>query len=183
MAIEIFPGAVQFEFPVEIAKETLKNIKKIKNEWQDSMVGSARVAKHIRSSQSFNLDSLSIAKEKIRPELYKCVKEYCQYYDIEVIGDEGLNLLKYESYDKYEFHIDHSPGMNRAVSCLIYLNPGEYTGGGTIFKHFDYTVNPVVPSLVLFPSNYPYLHAAQQVSNGIKYIIVSWMNDRQSHTY
>lgn len=177
MAIEIFPGAVQFEFPKEIAKETIKQVKKSKNQWQDSLVGGGAMIKHIRSSQSFHLDSLEISENKIRPILYSCVKKYCNYYDVSINKDEGLNLLKYESYDKYEYHVDDGPGFFRTVSCLIYLNPEEYSGGGTTFKHFNYTISPEEPSLVLFPSNYPYRHAAEPVLDGTKYIVVSWMRE------
>lgn len=178
MGIEIFPGAVQFDFPESIAKETIKSANKSNILWSDSAISNGNVAKHVRSSQGFNLDMLPISKDKIRPVMYEFVKEYGNYYDIQVTGDEGLGLLKYESYDKYEFHVDHGPGLDRSVSCLIYLNPGEYEGGGTIFKHFDYTINPDKPSLVLFPSNYPYLHAAEPISKGKKYIIVTWMTDK-----
>lgn len=178
MAIEIFPGAVQFEFPESIAKETIKCVNKSKLSWSDSMVGGGDLVKHIRSSTGFDLDLLEISKEKIRPIMYDCVKKYNNYYDISVSKDEGLSLLKYESYDKYDFHTDHGPGLSRDVSALIYLNPGEYDGGGTTFKHFNYTINPDSPALVLFPSNYPYLHAAEPVSKGIKYIIVTWMSEQ-----
>jgi len=178
MAIEIFPGAVQFDFPEDLARETIKAVEKSKDPWAESAVGAGNVAKHVRSSKGFDLDSLAISKEKIRPIMYDCVKKYCSYYDIHVASDEGLGLLKYESYDKYEFHTDYGPGMNRTVSCLIYLNPREYEGGGTTFKHFNYTIDPDKPSLALFPSNYPYLHAADAVSKGKKYIIVTWMTDQ-----
>ena len=178
MAIEIFPGAVQFEFPQSLAKETIKAVSKSKLPWSEARVGRGDLVKHIRSSTVFDLDSLEITKEKIRPVLYDCVKEYKEYYDISINKDEGLGLLKYESYDKYDFHTDHGPGLNRTVSCLIYLNPGEYQGGGTTFKHFNYTIDPENPALVLFPSNYPYLHAAEPVTKGVKYIIVTWMSDQ-----
>jgi predicted 2-oxoglutarate/Fe(II)-dependent dioxygenase YbiX len=183
MAIEIFPGAVQFDFSESVAKETIKFVNKSKLSWSDSRVGSGDLVKHIRSSQVLDLDAIKITEEKIRPILYDCVKQYSNYYDIVIAKDEGLGLLKYESYDKYEFHSDYGPGMNRTVSCLIYLNPGEYEGGGTTFKHFNYTINPESPSLVLFPSNYPYLHAAEPVSKGVKYIVVTWMTDQNNDSF
>lgn len=178
MAIEIFPGAVSWEFPKKIAEDTISLVEKSKNNWQDSLVGGGRVAKHVRSSLSIDLDSLVISKLSIRPFLYDCVKQYCNYYETSVEKDEGLNLLRYESYDKYEYHVDYGLHMHRTVSALIYLNPGEYSGGGTTFKHFNYTIQPENPSLVLFPSNYPYLHAAEPVTSGVKYIVVTWMSDR-----
>jgi predicted 2-oxoglutarate/Fe(II)-dependent dioxygenase YbiX len=181
MDIEIFPGAVQFEFPESLAKETIRSVSKSKLPWSEARVGQGDLVKHVRSSTVFDLDALEIAKEKIRPVLYDCVKQYGDYYDIAVTKDEGLGLLKYESYDKYDFHTDHGPGLNRTVSCLIYLNPGEYEGGGTTFKHFNYTISPDKPSLVLFPSNYPYLHAAEPVLKGKKYIVVTWMTDQRDN--
>lgn len=178
MAIEIFPGAVQFDFPKEISGEVLKQVHLSKSIWRDSEIGYGNVAKHIRSSESMDLDQLTISKEKIRPFLYDCVKKYTNYYDTNIYNDEGLNLLRYESYDKYEYHVDYGLHRYRTVSALIYLNPGEYSGGGTTFKHFNYTIQPENPALVLFPSNYPYLHAAEPVINGVKYIIVTWMSDQ-----
>lgn len=178
MAIEIFPGAVQFDFPEDIAKDTVDQVGKSNILWKDSEVGSGYVAKHVRSSESMDLDQLKISKEKIRPFMYDCVKKYTSYYDTDVYNDEGLNLLRYESYDKYEYHVDYGVHRYRTVSCLIYLNPGEYGGGGTTFKHFNHTIQPEIPSLVLFPSNYPYLHAAEPVTSGVKYIVVTWMSDR-----
>lgn len=177
MAVEIFPGAIKFDFPKDIAKDTINKVRKSKQVWNDSSVGSGRVAKHIRSSQSMDLDQLDISKEKIRPFMYDCVKKYASYYDVDVYNDEGLNLLRYESYDKYEYHVDYGVGRYRTVSCLIYLNPDEYVGGGTTFKHFNHTIDPSEPALVLFPSNYPYLHAAEPVVEGVKYIVVTWMSD------
>jgi predicted 2-oxoglutarate/Fe(II)-dependent dioxygenase YbiX len=178
MAIEIFPGVAQFDFPQTLAKQVIKDVEKSKYPWMDSSVGTGTVAKHVRSSTSFGLDSLEISHKEVRPYMYECVKQYTSYYDVDVSGDDGLSLLKYESYDKYEFHTDYGVGNHRQVSCLIYLNPGEYEGGGTTFKHFEYTINPDSPLLVLFPSNYPYLHAANPVLSGKKYIIVTWMTDQ-----
>jgi predicted 2-oxoglutarate/Fe(II)-dependent dioxygenase YbiX len=178
MAIEIFPGAVQFEFSQSLAKQIIKDAEKSQFPWMDSSVGTGMVSKHVRSSTSFGMDSLEISHKEVRPYMYECVKKYTTYYNIDVYSDEGLNLLKYESYDKYNYHTDHGPGLSRAISGLIYLNPGEYEGGGTTFKHFNYTIDPESPALVLFPSNYPYLHAADPVTSGVKYIIVTWMSDQ-----
>ncbi len=181
MAVEIFPGAVQFEFPEKIAKEVIKDVEKDNRQsWTDSLVGFGRTATHIRSSSSKSLDGLRIS-EKVREFLYQCVKDYCSYYDLIINKDEGLEVLKYENYDKYEYHSDSYRGVDRTLSCLIYLNPGNYEGGGTHFKHFDYTINPDKPSLVLFPSNYPYLHAAQPVIKGEKYVVVTWMTDAKNN--
>lgn len=178
MSVEIFPGAVQFDFSEELAKETIKQVKKEKLNWSDASVGAGAVLKHVRSNLSVGIDHIDISQKQIRPYMYECVKKYASYYDIDVYSDEGLNLLKYESYDKYNYHTDHGPGLSRSVSGLIYLNPGEYEGGGTTFKHFNYTIDPESPALVLFPSNYPYLHAAEPVTSGVKYIIVTWMSDQ-----
>lgn len=178
MATEIFPGVVRFDFPKDLAKKVIKSVNKSNLPWQDSAVGAGRVAKHVRSSETFGLDNIEISKE-VRDVMIDCVRRYCEYYNVEVNGDDGLSLLRYQSYDKYDYHVDDGPNLQRVVSCLIYLNPGEYEGGGTTFKHFNHTINPDSPSLVLFPSNYPYLHAADPVSKGTKYIVVTWLLNKQ----
>lgn len=173
----LFPGVYQYEFPKDLAKKIVKKSSKIKEEnWVQAGVGSGEIRQHIRSTHNLNLlEHLPELSEEAKKYMIMCVKNYCQEFGIKISNDEGFNLLRYGTDDKYDYHVDDGPGIERNVSCLIYLNPSEYQGGGTTFKHFNYTVSPTDPCLVLFPSNYPYLHAADPVSKGEKYIIVTWM--------
>ena len=52
---------------------------------------------------------------------------------------------------------------------------GEPESGGQLeFPTFGVTVEPKFGSVIVFPSNFPYLHVAQEVKAGIKYSLVSW---------
>ena len=111
----------------------------------------------------------------IKEKLSICVRHYSSKYGVEIAFDEGLQLLKYGPGKQYKPHTDYGPGAeHRVLSGLIYLNPGEYLGGGTYFTNFDYLVDPQTPTLALFPSNYAYQHAARPVFDGFKYAIVTW---------
>jgi predicted 2-oxoglutarate/Fe(II)-dependent dioxygenase YbiX len=68
-------------------------------------------------------------------------------------------------YDDGSKHVS-----NIVTSCVIYLND-DYEGGEIEFCNFDIKVKPVKNSMVLFPSNYPYMHTAHQVHSGTRYAI------------
>lgn len=180
MYTELAQAIFQYEFPEDIAKETVKQLNKTsESDWQQSLIGNNELKSYIRSSQGLPLDfSMPSLSQKVRQSFYSFVKHYTNHFDISVTQDEGLNVLKYENSDSYDFHVDASWDMYRTVSALIYLNPSQYEGGETYFKHFDVSVKPKSPSVVLFPSDYAYLHAAMPVTKGKKYIIVSWLNDK-----
>jgi hypothetical protein len=111
----------------------------------------------------------------IRDQLSLFVRYYSMKYEVEIAFDEGLQVLKYGPGRQYKSHTDYGPGAeHRVLSGLIYINPGDYEGGGTYFNNFNYTVNPKEPALALFPSNYAYRHAARPVFEGFKYAIVTW---------
>jgi predicted 2-oxoglutarate/Fe(II)-dependent dioxygenase YbiX len=180
MYTELAQGVFQYEFPEDLAKTTVKQLNKTSEaDWQNSAIGNNEIKSYIRSSQGLPIDSaMPNLAQQIRQNFYSCIKHYTNYFDITVTQDEGLNVLKYEDSDSYDFHTDASWDMYRTVSALIYLNPSQYEGGQTYFKHFDLSVKPNSPSIVLFPSDYAYLHAAMPVTKGKKYVIVSWLNDK-----
>lgn len=177
---ELVPGVFQYHFPENLAKECVKSLDKIsENHWQNSLVGSGQRRFSLRSSKDFNLDQgLPEISQKIRSYFYESVKHYVEYFETSVVQDEGFQVLKYEDYDEYDYHVDSAWDMYRTVSALIYLNPDKYEGGHTHFKYFNLSVKPESPAIVLFPSNYLYLHSATPVTKGKKYIIVSWLSDK-----
>lgn len=186
MSETLSPGIKRYDFPEDLAKKIVKKLNKLKDDdWNNSLVGSfeGSYRSHIRSSLG---QSLILIDEELFQNTKKimidCVKDYCKEFSMEVQSDEGLNVLRYDNDDKYEFHVDGDWSSYRTLSVLIYLNPNEYSGGETFFKHFNLGIKPKAPSIVLFPSNYPYMHAAQPVTSGRKYVIVSWLNDRPAGT-
>lgn len=183
---ELAIGVIQYPFPEQLAKKIVKKLNKLKeHEWMPSLVGGSgpgNLKTYIRSSEAVDLFRVdNELGEETRSYLIKCVKDYCNLFNIEVRSDEGFGILKYENDDKYEYHVDSGWDTYRVISALIYLNPAEYSGGETHFKYFDIGIKPEKPSLVLFPSNFSYLHAAMPVTAGKKYILVTWLNDRPSN--
>jgi hypothetical protein len=64
---------------------------------------------------------------------------------------------------------------DRDYSMLLYLND-DFEGGSLRFEFFNFTYQPRKGDLLIFPSNYLYLHEARKVERGHRYVIVSWMN-------
>ena len=89
---------------------------------------------------------------------------------------EEITILKYEKGGKYNYHVDHDSNVPRTVSVIIFLN-NDYKGGELSFLLGDeeYIVNVKPGRMVNWPSNYLYPHKVHEVSEGIRYSIVSWL--------
>lgn len=98
-------------------------------------------------------------------------------------------LMRYEPGGYYKKHADaevYNPStqlwerkVERDISLLIYLND-DYEGGKLHFNYFNYTFSPRKGDLVLFPSDHRYMHEAQMVKEGVRYVIVSWATIKRS---
>lgn len=94
-------------------------------------------------------------------------------------------LMRYTRGGYYKAHSDadiFDPKMgiwkkvlDRDYSLLLYLN-NDFEGGAVRFEHFNYTFFPEKGDLLIFPSDYLYLHEALLVTAGVRYVIVSWAN-------
>jgi hypothetical protein len=63
--------------------------------------------------------------------------------------------------------------LDRDYSLLLYLND-DFDGGAVYFHHFDFTYQPKKGDLLIFPANNTYLHEAREVTEGRRYVVVSW---------
>lgn len=172
------PAVIQYEFSEKLAKDLVRMFETDEDiNWNRSLVGHGQENEIRTSSQLLFEQEMPIAASRVKDIFISCVNDYIEKFDVKVTQDEGLTLLKYDTSDKYDYHTDGEWTIYRVVSALIYLNPQEYEGGETHFKLFDLSIKPEKPSIVLFPSNYAYLHAAMPVTSGRKYIMVTWMND------
>jgi hypothetical protein len=83
------------------------------------------------------------------------------------------HVVHYKPGDFYVPHVDVVPGSNyRYFSIVCYLND-DFEGGATTFPHFNFSVKPEIGKAILFPSSY--LHTAEPVTRGEKYVLVSWL--------
>ena len=156
--------------------------------WERSTVGDGFVAP-IRTSMSCELSPLGvedIAVERVIPlakswlNLWKdidpTVWDYRSQFELDLETDEGYRVLKYGGGAGYKAHHDHFRNNSRSISLVAFLNDG-YSGGELVFPRFDVTITPKAGSLVIFPSNFPYIHIAQPVGKDdetIKYSLVTW---------
>lgn len=178
LSIQLAPAVEQYEFPEDLAKDIIRLVETDDSiTWDRSLVGQGDLNEIRTSDQLFFDHQAPFASARVKDYFIKCVNHYMERYDIPITQDEGLTLLRYSESKKYDFHADAAWTSYRVASALIYLNPSEYEGGETYFKLFDLKVKPEKPSIVLFPSNYAYIHAAMPVTKGTKYVFVSWMSD------
>ena len=174
------PGVYQYPFSKNLSDQAIEWAKKSNSfNWNKSAIGDGNVQQDIRTSSEFPLSKKNpqLAKD-IKIEFVPALKDYAEEFQVGLAADEGFNLLRYDVGNSYDYHIDAAPMAYRVISALVYLNPSEYEGGETHFPNFKLSIKPEEPSIVLFPSNYVYIHAALPVTSGHKFIIVSWFRDR-----
>jgi predicted 2-oxoglutarate/Fe(II)-dependent dioxygenase YbiX len=84
---------------------------------------------------------------------------------------------RYEAGDFFQIHADALPAHNpeRRYSLVLYLSD-DFGGGGTIFPTIDRTYKPSAGQGLVFPSHY--LHGADPVESGTKYVIVGFLCDK-----
>jgi hypothetical protein len=178
---QLAPAIFQYNFPETLASNIVDMIEESPDiPWRKSGISADGITEQeIRTSNGFSFSEVfPFWTDEVKRYFVEAVNDYCQNNeDAIVMQDEGFGLLRYEGTSKYDFHSDASWSSYRTVSALIYLNPADYEGGETFFKNFDVKVKPEKPAIVIFPSNYAYLHAALPTTSGKKYVLVTWMND------
>ena len=105
--------------------------------------------------------------------LYRYLDSYGKRYQVAFSKIEAACMNRYEINQEYKAHADDGPGHDRVISALVYMNDVP-EGGETYFPLFDVSVEPKQGRLVIFPSNYAYLHEARPPSSGVKYSMAIW---------
>jgi hypothetical protein len=96
-----------------------------------------------------------------------------QIWQVELKEHHGTHLIRYQTGGYYKAHRDVGAGYeNRYFSVICYLND-EFEGGQTWFPYLNYSAIPERGKAILFPSSY--IHCAQPVTRGEKYILISWV--------
>ena len=103
---------------------------------------------------------------------------------------EALQILKYEEGQQYKNHCDffnhkkiHLTENDRIATFLLYLNE-DFSGGETNFPKIGVKIKAHTGSVVYFEYSYTpkinkqTLHAGMPVTDGVKYILVSWAREK-----
>jgi predicted 2-oxoglutarate/Fe(II)-dependent dioxygenase YbiX len=98
-------------------------------------------------------------------------------------------VLKYVPGGLYNGHADSeywdmnsqkwARSMDRDFSLLLYVND-DYEGGSLYFQNFDLRIKPGKGMLIAFPSDHRYLHAAEPLISGERYVAVCWATVKDS---
>jgi PKHD-type hydroxylase len=105
-----------------------------------------------------------------------------QYYQYELSNDYELQLIKYYTGGRYEWHCDYGvsarKGVYRKLSMTIQLSdPSEYDGGEleiVDYTNRTHTVPKEKGMFVVFDSRVP--HRVNPVTRGKRIALVGWAN-------
>ena len=157
-------------------------------QWNIATVGDREVNSHRTSRNCYlgtlHSDLISVDRVKvlsgkwisILEKIDDRIRDYTNEFSLNLTADTGYSILKYGEGAEYHYHWDHHPDNSRVVSMVAFLNDVP-NGGELEFPLFDVTIKPKAGSVVVFPSNYPYLHIAHATGledNSIKYSLATW---------
>lgn len=176
--IKYYNSKKEYRLGVFDPKKTNLNKDK-KSEWHDDL--QVRDTLSISTDQDF--------QNKFNQQIIKpYFSQYLMpYYNTKIYGIEPLQFLKYEKDGHYSPHIDGESvflidnfqlpvwrrNTKRDYSTLIYLNE-DFEGGEFEFTNLKVKIKPTTGTVITFPSDHRFLHAALPVTSGIRYCIVIW---------
>ena len=97
-----------------------------------------------------------------------------KWRDNYVITNNYSFCYKPEEQAHLGIHHDHSN-----ITTLVNLNPGDFKGGGTYFPKYKCNVNPKeLGVMTLHPGNITHKHGARPVTEGIRYVVVSFIKNQ-----
>lgn len=90
--------------------------------------------------------------------------------------DTGYQIQRIKKGDFYVWHSDYSPGTDRLIAFIWYLNTIEDGVGGTTDFYFNKSIKPEEGKLLFFPATWTYLHTGVKIeSDATKYIITGFI--------
>jgi hypothetical protein len=86
---------------------------------------------------------------------------------------DGTHFVRYSPGGYYMSHADAELDQtDRYFTVVCYLNE-DFRGGHTSFPTLKFSVTPQIGKTIVFPATY--IHRAEPVLKGRKYILVSWL--------
>lgn len=96
-----------------------------------------------------------------------------KFWGVNLKRHADTHLVRYTPGNFYAPHTDAGADVNdRYFTVLCYLND-SFWGGQTTFLSLNHSVAPQCGKAIVFPSTY--VHCAEPVKKGEKYILVSWL--------
>ena len=90
----------------------------------------------------------------------------------DTLVDESF-IIRYKPDEQSHLSLHHDFSN---ITTLVNLNSGDFKGGGTYFPKYEVNVNPTEPGIMtLHPGNITHKHGARPVTEGTRYVIVSFI--------
>ena len=142
--------------------------------WRQGTAGQGTDPK-VRITDMHDLDASTEIHADILETFVSGINEYQKKYShCHIKGGEHLRVGRYSVGGHYSLHSEAS-GSERILSGLLYLN-SDFKGGELNFPNQDVKITPEEGMLVLFPSNFLFSHESLPLTEGRKYVIVSWFS-------
>lgn len=90
----------------------------------------------------------------------------------------SVHLLKYTEGGFLPAHQDHGVS-SRVLSAVLYLND-DYEGGEIEFVNSGVRMKPEAGSIIIFPSNFLYIHQVHPIVSGERYSLPHWYHNMKS---
>jgi len=95
--------------------------------------------------------------------------------NIIVVND--IQILKYNTSNFYNWHVDDGFTTPRTLSCIYFVND-NYKGGNLCFRNPDTTNEHSIEKksnrLIIWPSSFLYPHTVKPVLEGERLSVVAW---------
>lgn len=186
-ALEIATCINLYEDAIDCSKFVSLMEEDLKTEWSEigwltSSTGPAGLITNYRTSVEADIRNLQNSNSPIGFEFSKIhkeiidtlLKDYETEYLISTGEQEDWRILRYSGGAEYRAHYDHGPTNSRVISIVAFLQTPE-SGGQLEFPFFGVSVEAKAGNVLIFPSNFPYVHIAHPVTSGIKCSLVTWL--------
>ncbi len=165
--------------------ELIDELKKSGNiEWLISMIsmqGEALQREQSRKSKNARIfsDSKEVSRmvtlrQKLAISIIPMLNDYCNTFNASYYWIESLEFLKYDTTDFFHEHNDLGQGLTRRISLVFYPND-DYVGGEIEFINHGLKVKPKANQLIMFPSDYEYIHKVHEITEGVKFSVASFL--------
>ncbi len=140
--------------------------------WRQGTAGKG-IDPKVRITDMHDLEQGTELHQELLDAFIESISEYAKKYShCRIQGGEHLRIGRYGVGGHYSPHAD-AGSSERTLSGLLYLN-NDFTGGDLNFPHQELKITPEEGMLVLFPSNYLFVHESLPLTEGKKYVCVSW---------
>lgn len=130
--------------------------------------------KETRNAYMMSLSTLPSILEQFDKKVHECILPLiANKWRVHLGQHAGAQIIRYTPGGHYVAHIDSGTDLDdRHFSVVCYLND-DLAGGTTSFPTISYATTPQCGKAIIFPSEY--LHQANPVISGSKYVIVTWI--------